>query len=293
MNNFKVNEKILSHIDQVELLVKDNVAGRFGGTHKTKSYGSSCEFGDYREYIPGDDIRKIDWSVFSRFEKLYLKLNLDERQMHTRIYIDASRSMDDENHQKSMMALQLASVFAYLSVKSMDKVSIYYIQNDEIFEVISSMIGKEAYMENITKLKEIDFKGDCMMSKAIMNSKVGYGDGVSLIISDFLTDNNYENAIDYLRSKRRDVICLQLLSPLEIKPLDIGKYIYLDSEGSSSYKKNITKDTLKTYQRAFEYVTKKLEKFCYSRNAQYLLISSEDRIEDLIFLKFTRKEILR
>ncbi len=293
MNNFVINEKILSHIDQIELLVKDNVAGRFGGTHKTKSYGSSCEFGDYREYIPGDDIRKIDWGIFSRFEKLFLKLTLDERQMHTRIYIDASTSMDGVNHEKSALALQLASIFTYLSVKSMDKVSVYTIQNDKITEVISGIIGKEAYFENISKLREIDFKGDCQISKAIMGSKVGYGDGVSLIISDFLTDNNYENAIDYLRGKRRDVICLQLLSKEEINPQSLGKYVYLDSEGSASYKKNITKDTLKSYQKAFNYVTKKLETFCYSRKAEYLLVSTEDKLEEIIFSKLARKEIIK
>ncbi len=293
MNNFVINEKILSHIDQIELLVKDNVAGRFGGTHKTKSYGSSCEFGDYREYIPGDDIRKIDWGIFSRFEKLYLKLNLDERQMHTRIYIDASASMDGINHEKSMLALQLASIFTYLSVKSMDKVSVYYIQNDKIVEIISGIIGKEAYLENISKLSEIDFKGDCQLSKAIMGSKVGYGDGVSLIISDFLTDNNYENAIDHLRIKRRDVICMQLLSKDEMNPQLLGKYVYLDSEGAASYKKNITKETLKSYQKALDYVTKKLEVFCHSRNAQYLLVSTEDRLEEIIFSKLARKEIIK
>lgn len=293
MNKFVVNQKILSHIDQLELLVKDNVSGRFGGTHKTKSFGSSCEFADYREYVPGDDIRKIDWSLFSRFDRLYLKLNLDERQMHTRIYIDASASMDDSEHKKSMLALQIASIIAYLSVKSMDKVSVYYIHNDEIVELISGIIGKEAYLENISKLQEIEFSGDCQISKAIMSSKVGYGDGVSLIISDFLTDNNFENGIDYLRSKRRDVICLQLLSKEEINPASLGKYIYLDSEGQNSYKRNITKETLRSYQAALEYVTKRIEKFCDSRKASYLLVSTEDKIEDIIFSKLSRKEIVK
>lgn len=290
MNSFKVNEKMLSHLEQMDLIIKDIVAGRFGGTHKTKSFGSSCEFGDYREYIPGDDIKKIDWSIFSRFEKLYLKLNLDERQMHTRIYLDASKSMDGE---KGLMMLDFASIFAYLSIKAMDKVSIYFIQDDEIVELINGIIGKEAFLENIAKLQEISFQGDCQISKVIMSSKVGYGDGVSVIISDFLTDSNYENAIDHLRSKRRDVICLQVLSEEEMNPKLLGKYHYFDAEGGASYKKNITKDTLRTYQKALQYVTKRLEHFCYSRNAQYLLVSTGEKIEEILFSKFIRKEMMK
>ena len=80
-------------MESLQMLIKNNVAGLFGGNHRSKTFGSSCEFADYRDYVAGDDVTKIDWNAYARFDKLYLKLYLDERQMHTRIYIDASRSM--------------------------------------------------------------------------------------------------------------------------------------------------------------------------------------------------------
>ena len=107
MKKYVINEEFLSRLDILETLLKNNVAGMFGGNKQSKygSFGSSCEFADYRDYLPGDDITKIDWNSYARFEKLYLKLFLDERQMHTRIYIDASRSMDYGKGEKAEQAV--------------------------------------------------------------------------------------------------------------------------------------------------------------------------------------------
>ena len=110
MNGLIINEEFLQQLETLQTLVKNNVAGLFGGNHQTKNFGSSCEFADYRDYIPGDDITKIDWNAFARFEKLYLKLFLDERQRHTRIYIDASRSMAYGKGKKEEQALLQAQI---------------------------------------------------------------------------------------------------------------------------------------------------------------------------------------
>ena len=142
MSNYAINEEFLQQVEALQVILKNNVAGLFGGNHQSKTYGSSCEFADYRDYIPGDDITKIDWNAYARFEKLYLKLYLDERQLHTRIYIDASRSMDYGNCKKADVALKIAATLAYLSICEMDKVSIYYIKNNKVHEVISSIVGK-------------------------------------------------------------------------------------------------------------------------------------------------------
>ena len=128
MNKKIVDESLFQSLEQLEIYLKDNVAGAFGGNHRSRKIGSSSEFADYREYIPGDDIRRIDLNIFSRFEKLFLKLFLDERQMHIKIYIDCSRSMDFGTNNKGVSALRLAVCLAYLSISSLDKVSIYALR---------------------------------------------------------------------------------------------------------------------------------------------------------------------
>lgn len=294
MKNLVINEEFLSQLERLQTLVKNNVAGLFGGNHQSKIFGSSCEFADYRDYIAGDDITKIDWNAYARFDKLFLKLYLDERQMHTRIYIDASRSMEYGKSKKDEQALRIAATLAYLSVCEMDKVSVYAIRDRHAEEIISSMLGKESYFNEIGKLNEIAFQGDSHISEAILPSQVGYGDGISVLISDFLTDHNFEDAVNYLIGKRRDVFCVQILSKEELNPKARGKLHFFDSENSDlSYRKNINKEIIRAYQKALEYATGRIRELCYSRGAEYMLAAADDSATELFYRKFVEAEVLK
>ena len=289
-----IDDEFLSQIELLQMLVKNNVAGMFGGNHKSKTYGSSCEFADYREYTPGDDITKIDWNAFARFEKLYTKLFLDERQMHTRIYIDASNSMGFGKGKKDEQALKIAAAFAYLSVCEMDKVSVYTIQNKQLNAVISGMLGKESFISSINALNGVTFSGDSYISDAIVPSAVGYGDGMSIIISDFLTDNNYEAAIDHLTSKKRHVLCVQILSKEELRPKARGKMHFFDSEDNNKYyRKNITREIAQAYKKAVDYATGRIRDYCAARGADYLLVGAEDPVGKLFFERLTDEGVLK
>ena len=294
MAKFEITEELLSQIENLQMLLKNNVAGMFGGNHKSRTYGSSCEFADYRDYVDGDDTTKLDWNAYARFDKLYLKLFLDERQMHTRIYIDASRSMEYGDPGKAQRALLYAATLAYLSVCEMDKVSIYVIKDKAVHEIIRGMVGKEAFLSSINKLEEIVFDGDSFISEAIVPENVGYGDGLSVIISDFLTDNDYEAAIDHLIGKRRDVFCLQILSLDELAPQARGKVHFFDSENPSLfYRKDIDREIAKAYKRALEYATSRIRDYCNARGADYLLVSAEDKPQDVLFEKFINMGVFR
>ncbi len=289
-----INEEFLQQVEALQTLIKNNVAGLFGGTHQSKTFGSSCEFADYRDYVPGDDITKIDWNAYARFDKLYQKLYLDERQMHTKIYIDASRSMEYGRADKAEQALRLAATIAYISLNEMDKVSVYAIREKEVVSVISGMVGKDSFVGEIGKLNEVEFSGDSHISEAIVPTSVGYGDGMSVIISDFLTDNDYENAINHMADKKRDVFCIQVLSPDELNPKIRGKVHLYDSENvEKTYRKNIKKDVMRAYREALEYVTSRIENVCASRGASYLLASSEDQIGEIFFGKLVEREVLK
>lgn len=285
MSKYVINEEFLQQVEALQVILKNNLAGLFGGNHQSKTYGTSCEFADYRDYIPGDDITKIDWNAYARFEKLYLKLYLDERQVHTRIYIDASRSMDYGQFNKAEMALKIAATLAYLSICEMDRVSIYYIKNNQVHEVVNNIAGKEAFYNSIGKLNEIEFSDDAFISDSILPSKVGYGDGMSIIISDFLTDNDYESALNHLVTKKRDLFCFHILSKEELKPTIRGKVHFYDSENiDKQYRKNINKDIINAYSKALEYTINRIKNYCFAREASYLLVSSTSSISEL-FLK--------
>ena len=296
MKKYVINEEFFSSLDILETLLKNNVSGMFGGNKQSKygSFGSSCEFADYRDYMPGDDITKIDWNSYARFEKLYVKLFLDERQMHTRIYIDASRSMDYGNGRKAEQAIRLAAALAYVSINELNRVSVYAIKGNEVKEILPSTVGKEIFFTRVSKFNDIEFDSDSRISEAILPTIVGMGDGMSIIISDFLTDDDYETAIDHLISRKRDVVCLQILSNDELNPQLSGKMHLFDSENlDKTYKKNIDRDILRAYKAALAYATDRIRDYCFSRGANYLLVSAEDDIGEILFGKLEEQGVVK
>ena len=294
MGKLAINEVFLQRVEMLQTVLKNNIAGLFGGNHKSRTFGSSCEFADYRNYIPGDDITKIDWNAYARFETLYLKLYLDERQLHTKIYIDISQSMAYGDGKKAETALQIAATLAYLSVTELDRVSVYTIRDSEVNEVISCISGRERYFAEITKQNDIEFGGGCFISEGILPTRVGYGDGMSVIISDFLTDNDYESAIDYLADKKRDLMCVQVLSAEEINPKVRGKNIFYDSESpEKSYRKNINRDIIKAYREAVKYVQDRLRNYCNARGAEYALVSDDKPVDEFFFEQLTQLGVMK
>ena len=294
MKTMVIDEAFLAEVESLQTVLRNNIAGMFGGNHQAKTFGSSCEFADYRDYIPGDDMTKIDWNVYARFDKLYQKLYLDERQMHTKIYIDASRSMQHNSLEKANQAIRLAAAFAYLSVCEMDKVSIYIIRDSQIEEVISGIVGKDSYLNYINKLNDIEFNSEASISSAILPSNIGRGDGYSIIISDFLTDEDYESAIDRLAERRRDILCVQVLSREELNPQLRGKMHLFDSENQSNFfRKKIDRDRINAYKAALRHVTERIKNYCESRGGYYLLVPAHRRLFDVFFGDLVDLEVLK
>ncbi len=289
-----IDEAFLAEVEALQTVLRNNIAGMFGGNHQTKNFGSSCEFADYREYVPGDDMSKIDWNVYARFDKLYQKMYLDERQMHTKIYIDASRSMRHGSAEKAEQAVRLAAAFAYLSICEMDKVSIYAIRGGEIEEIVAGMVGKDSYLNCVNRLNELTFDSDVAISDAILPSNVGMGDGYSILISDFLTEADYEGAIGKLAERRRDVLCLQVLARDELNPQLRGKMHLFDSEDASRFfRKRIDKDRVNAYKEALRYITGRIKSYCEARGGHYLLVPSYRPLFEVFFGSLADMEVVK
>ena len=123
---------------------------------------------------------------------------------------------------------------------------------------------------------------------------MGYGDGLSVIISDFLTYNNFDDAVNYLASKKRDILCIQVLSQEELNPKSRGKMHFFDSEdGDKSYRKNINRDIIRAYKKAFEYITDRVSGLCSSRGGDYMLVSAEDSVAEVFFNKLVNMEVVK
>lgn len=294
-----IDDAFISMLETRDLNVHSSLNGLFGGNRRTVKHGSSAEFADYQEYVPGDDLRRIDWNLYARFEKLYIKLFVDERQLHHRIYVDCSASMDWGEPHKGETALKLAAALGFLAVQSMDRVSIIEMHDDICNSVATSVIGKERFYEAVDKLNRTEFWGNSEMGAALAKEEdVGNGDGMSVIISDFLTESEWKSGAEYLRYHNREVCLMQVLSPEEMDPLIMGKMWLLDSEAKSNddprnRRMEITRDTLKAYALALEYHQNELKEFCDVRGIPFVTVCSDEPIENILFMKSTESGIIQ
>ena len=294
MKGSYLNDEFFSRLETLALNLRANLAGFFGGKHLVNTYGQTVEFADYREYMLGDDIRRIDWNLYSRFEKYFLKLFTDERQMHTQIFVDCSASMGKENPQKAAYTMGVAAALGYLSVHNMDKVSFNMVKENRAENAYGTIVGKRAFFRAISELENVQFTDESDLNAAILGCpNTGSNDGLTVIISDFFTDSNWKKAVDYLCYKRRQVLLIQVMSPDEADPLYSGRVNLIDSEAQDlsdpkNMKIKITRSLQMAYEEAMNDLIADIKSFCNSRGASFISVRCDQPIEKVLF-----KELLK
>ena len=289
MKNKIINDDFISRLETISLYMQAQMKGYFGGIHRTKAYGSTVEFADFREYALGDDIRRIDWNLFSRFEKYFIKLFVDERQMHTQIFLDGSASMGKSDKRKAEYVIRLIAALGFLSVQNMDKTSFMLMQGNYAQDLCGIVTGKEAFYQSTATLEEINFHESTDIESAITNiHNPGNNDGLSIIISDFLTDSNWKKAVDYLLYHKRNVLLIQVLSPEEIDPRYNGRTFLKDLEAvdildEKNMKMRITKANYLAYKQALKDYIDDIKSFCSSRGIRFFTVDTDSPVEKLIF----------
>ena len=298
MNGSYLNDGFFSRLEALSIELRANLAGFFGGKHLVKTYGQTVEFADYREYMLGDDIRRIDWNLYSRFEKYFLKLFTDERQMHTQVFLDCSASMGKDNPEKSSYAVAFAAALGYLSVHNMDKVSYKLIKGDKTEDTFGTIVGKRAFFNAMSVIDKLEFDGECDLKNAIINTpNTGNNDGLTVIISDFFTESNWKSAVDYLCYKKRQVLLVQILTPDEIDPYYTGRVNLIDAESldvtdEKNMKINIDRASQKAYAMAMLEHTNALKQFCNSRGASFVTVCTDEPIERVLFKELMKVGIM-
>ena len=294
-----IDGAFLSTLESLDLNVKQVMNGGFGGNRRSAAYGTSTEFADYREYAQGDDIRRIDWNIYARFEKLFIKLYVDEKQLHHRIYIDTSASMDFGEPKKSVAALRIAAALGFISVQAMDKVSFYALYEKECEDLSQTVVGREAFYSAVNGLNALEFDGETDLYASMKAcERPGRDDGISFIISDFFTDSDWKSAVDWLLFRGRQVVLVQVVSRDEISPGMSGKIQLMDAEAINeedlkNFKMEITRTSIKAYTQALEYHENEIRKFCAARGVGFMTVCSDESIERVFFKKGLEAEVVK
>lgn len=289
MKGSYLNDQFFSRLETLALNLKTDLAGYFGGKHLVKTYGQTVEFSDYREYQLGDDIRRIDWNLYSRFEKYFLKLFTDERQMQVQIFLDCSASMGKENPQKAAYSAATAAALGFLAVHNMDKVSLYLMKENVAENPFGTIIGKNSFFRAVSVLDNMQFSEDTDIEACIMGCpNIGSNNGLTVIVSDFFTESNWKKAVDYLCYKHKQVLLVQVLAPEEVDPAYDGRVNLIDSESvdlsdTKNMKIRITPAMRKAYAEALSDFKKDIKTFSSKRGADYVSVCSDTPIERMLF----------
>ncbi len=295
MKGSYLNDEFFSRLESLALNLRKDLGGFFGGKHLVSTYGQTVEFADYREYMLGDDIRRIDWNLYSRFEKYFIKLFTDERQMHVQIYLDCSGSMGKVNPKKGAYAVGVAAALGYLAIHNMDKVSYHLIKGNVAENPFGTLVGKQAFFRAMNTLDQIEFADEADISTAVLgNPNTGTGDGLTVIISDFFSDSDWKKAVDYLLYKKKQILLVQVFSPDELDPTYTDRVNLIDAESVDmadprNMKLRINKSMQLAFKDAVAAFYADIRDFCKRRDAGFIALDCEKPIEKELFSELLKR----
>ncbi len=273
----------LARVERMRLNPNRRFTNRSQGEHQTGKGGSSTEFSDYRNYAPGDDVRYVDWNIFSRLQKPYLKLFKFEEEMHIVILVDASSSMlfDD----KLLRARQLAASFATMGLLNMEKVSIFACHQQGTRPVIQPPCTGRGSMKRVFSFLEgIQGGGDFPVDEAVTTMlRLHRGRGIAIVLSDFLTLGELAKPLNMLFSAGLEIFGMQILGPSEIDPDVTGDVRFVDAESGGTLDITSASELLNIYHDQRLGLEAHLSSLCRKRRGRFVSINSADPLSWVLF----------
>ena len=234
--------RALARVKSLELRTRKIVEGLMSGRHRSPFQGSSVEFAQHRQYAQGDDTRHIDWKVFGRSDKLYIKQFQEETQLQVVLAVDASESMsfgsvkadDGSLWTKYDYATTLAATLAYLATAQVDAVGLS-IFDEQLLRYFRPSAGRSQWRTIVGELQAVPRWNPTGLGKVLeqLAGKVTHR-SLIVLVSDFFDDPAaVERGLMALRFRKHDVVCLQIADPQELTfPFeDVTLFKGLESSG--------------------------------------------------------------
>lgn len=257
------------------------------GNRKSVQKGSSTEFSDFREYMPGDDIRRIDWNAYGRLDKLYIKEYMEEKEAVVTVLLDTSASMDYGARKKSELACMLAAALGYLGLNNMDRVILYDMQRMQSPFVANG--GKRAVPGMVDWLDKCEFAGTVDIKEAIRKLPAK-GPGITILISDFLQEAFLEKGqetagqiLRFLNYRKQKPVFLHVLAGEELDVELTGTKNLIDMEEESALRITLDAASISRYDKALQEFINGLQEECVRQGAGYAVCNTKKDIYQLIF----------
>lgn len=282
-----LSPQLLAKLERMELVSRKVFRGRLKGERRSKRKGQSVEFADFRNYVPGDDLRFVDWNLYARLDRLYLKLFLEEEDLHVFFLVDASPSMNFGEPTKFFAAQQVAAALGFVGMCRGDRVRIEFLgaknTSSPVLRGRSQLRRMTEFVESVEPVELFDLT-DAVKRFCLRNT----GRGIVVLLSDLMDKNGYESALRLLVGQQMDVIVLHILSPEEMNPDLAGDLKLVDCEDRDEAEISVSSAVVKRYKATLAAFVDQARKFCAQRGMMYLL-SRSDQGADILVGQYLRE----
>jgi uncharacterized protein (DUF58 family) len=286
------DEGFLRQLERLLLLMRSPVRGGLKGGRRSIKRGQSVEFADYRDYSLGDDLRQLDWNVYARLEKLFVKLFVEEEDVTITLLIDASASMAAGHPAKLLFAKRAAAALGYIGLASEDRVAVSALTG-RVARRRAAMRGSGRIFRLLADLSAIEpADGPTDLVAAARHAAAQlHGRGVVILISDLL-DPTADKIIRELAATGSELIVLHVLSPEELDPTLEGDLRLVDVETGVGIDVTVDLATIDAYKARLTAWKAGFADLAGKRRASYVDLSSDTNLADLMFAELRRRRVL-
>ena len=272
----------LRKLDTLRLVPRRAATGQASGNRRSVRRGASVEFADYREYVPGDDLRSVDWNAYGRLEKLYVKLFVDEQDLALHLLIDTSMSMRfGAPATKFLYARQMAAALGYIALARGDRVSAAGLSAVP-GTVLNSLRGQPGIAMLFAHLQRLTEGGADQLSRSLTRyAAQSRSPGIAVVFSDFYDDGWFQG-LQALRARRFQIVLCHILTPDETSPAIAGEVRLVDAETGEAREVSVSPVLIEQYHHAFNAYCARLEDAAKRYDMTYVRISTSQPLLDAI-----------
>ncbi len=277
-----LSPEFLHRLETLELVSRKVFRGRMKGERRSRRKGQSVEFADFRSYVPGDDLRFIDWNTYARLERLFLKMFLEEEDLHFYALVDSSASMGFGTPTKFRHALQLAAALGFVGLVRGDRVKIQTLgqRADQPPPVLR---GRRSLWRMLDYLAALEPGENVPLAQGVKDFCLrNSGKGIVVLISDLMDKQGYQGALRYLLAQEMDIYVIHVLSREELDPELQGDLALIDCEDGDKAEITVSAALIKRYKRTLAAFIEQAREFCTRRGIVYLLARNDVPVEQLI-----------
>jgi len=277
-----LDEGFLAKLERLSLLSRATITGRIRGERRSRRRGASTEFADHRDYVPGDDIRYLDWNIYGRLDRLLVKLFEEEEDLTVCLLIDCSKSMAFGSPDKFRYARQVAGALAYIALGTEDRVGVFPFDRG-LRAPFRPVRGRRNALRLLSWLGGLEAgSGTGLLESLTAFANAAPARGMVILISDLLDPAGYVDALRAIAGRRTDVHLIHILSPEEIEPTIAGDLRLVDSEDGGTVDVTVAGSVLESYRRTVREFQAGVRETCTRFGIQALPASTGVPFDQLI-----------